>query len=137
MPLKDTSSSIALNEPYNTELAVAQFQETFSLFLPSMTLGVNIHTYTCYTLNNPQGSSHDVRKYGLWYYFWLEANRKQLYYYYPGRFTLSPLAARTFADRLFSGTDSHSFSKTVRPAFDSDQLIVARQPYNLPAMHRL
>ena len=60
------------------------------------------HFYVCQKLNNARSSSHDRQEYGNRHYFWAEVPSDDLYFFYPGKFTLGKIGAREFVNHLSS-----------------------------------
>jgi glycine/D-amino acid oxidase-like deaminating enzyme len=64
--------------------------------------GCEVHFYVCQKLNNTKQSNYPPQIHGNRHYFWVEKRAKapNFFFFYPGKFTLAPVAAKELADRL-------------------------------------
>ncbi len=76
--------------------------EKLTYFVPGLRgMSCQAHFYVCEKLSNAASSSHPSHEYGFRHYFW-EVGKDKFFYFYPGKFTLAPLAAQEFVRFLRS-----------------------------------
>jgi hypothetical protein len=70
--------------------------EKLTYFVPGLKgISCQAHFYVCEKLSNGPNSSHPAPEHGSRHYFW-ELGKDNFFYFYRGKFTLSPLAAQDF-----------------------------------------
>jgi len=79
----------------------ANVLEAVGRFVPGLK-HAEAHFYVCQKLNNSDFSSHGKRIYGNRHYFWVEEQKSNLYFFYPGKFTLAKIGACELVDHIAS-----------------------------------
>ena len=100
--------------------------ERLTQYVPGLRqLECQAHFYVCEKIANISTSSHPCEDYGFRHYFWKKA-KNNLFHYYPGKFTLAPIAAKEFIQFL---KDSGLGPSGIRSNIASMPPRVARRPY--------
>lgn len=93
----------SMDKPHPREIGLKLYEfmaERLTQYVPGLRqLECQAHFYICEKIANISTSSHPKEKYGKRHYFWKDAGNS-LFHYYPGKFTLAPIAAKEFVDFL-------------------------------------
>jgi len=130
----DDAASDAADDWFDTEIYGRDFAETLSIFVPGLQeLTCQASFYSCQKLSNVEFSSHPIQAFGKRHYFWLSCPNN-CHFFYPGKFTLAPIAAREFVTQF---TEAHKPRPLIRGVQKGDPPGVAERPYYKPFTHVL
>ncbi len=112
-----------------------EFVEKLRLFVPGMIRSVacGVHFYVCQKIRNTERSSHPARSFGFRHYFWVPAGNNA-FAFYPGKFTLAPLAARNFVRSLLDTSVIAPIGKKILRQ-EGTLPAIARRPYYEEVTH--
>jgi hypothetical protein len=113
-----------------------EYAEELSYYVPAIVgrLPCETHFYVCQKLSNTDFSSHPVQRFGNRHFFWLE-RPNNCFFFYPGKFTLAPVASVKLIECLVNGGQLGTVK--AKGAQVSDPLCVSQRPYYNRATHVL
>jgi glycine/D-amino acid oxidase-like deaminating enzyme len=102
--------------------------EALARFTPGIRyqLPIGSHFYVCQKIRNVNDTSHPADLFGIRHYFWRE-DAPNFFVFYPGKFTLAPIAAREMCEHLT--TLLRPRNSIVSQEQSSDPFSVSARPY--------